>query len=173
MRKLFVHGLCKGLPALLIAFALTACGPEQSQSGSAVVTDALTISPSSMSLAVPADTAVPPSATPCASNPGSLPQFPVLIIVKDDQGRPLGNADINVILDFAPGTSQFALANTFLFDGNLTTPVADPYSTTTDDDGTKLLYVGLFAAPGCAYAGALTVISGPLFQQMAFDVTTQ
>ncbi len=167
---LFVQSLRKGLLALLAAGALSACGPNESQNGSAVFTDSLTISPSSISVAVPADPLMDPN--PCVNNPQSLITMPVVIIVRNEQGVPLGNVDIDIFLDLAPGTVFGAgVPVTTLIDGGV--QVGVPYSTNTDDDGSKTVSIGFTIANGCAYAGSLTVTSATLFQQTAFDVTTQ
>jgi hypothetical protein len=171
MRMLFVQSLRRALPALLTACALSACGPSESQNGSAVFTNTLTVSPASLAVQVPADPNTPPSTTPCTSNvPQSQIVTPVQIVVRDDRGTPLGNVDISVFLDFAPGTTS-GLPTTFLVDGGA--QVGVPYGTQTDDDGSKTVGVGFLIAPGCEYAGSLTVTSGVLSAQTAFSVTAQ
>lgn len=171
---LFAQSLRKGLPALLIALALSACGPSETQNGSpAYFQWNVTSSPSSISVAVPADPNMPPSTMPCddpVNNPQSLVTIPVTVVVTDDRGIPRGDVEITIFVDFAPGTIFGAAPLTALFDG---AQVAVPYTTTTDDIGAKTVAIGFLVAPGCAYAGSLTVTSGILGAQTSFDVTVQ
>lgn len=170
MKMLLLQSLRKGLPVLLAAFALSACGPSESQDGPGVFTDNLSTSPASVAVQVPADPANDPD--PCLNNPPqSLVTVPVLIIVRNEQGVPLGNVDIDIFLDFAPGSIFGGIPLTTLIDGGA--QVAVPYSTTTDDDGSKTVSIGFLVANGCTYAGSLTVTSATLFAQTTFDVTAQ
>ena len=170
MTMLFLQNLRKGLPALLTALALSACGPSETQNGAPANFEwNLSASPSSISVGVPADPAMDPN--PCVNNPQSLITIPVTAVITDDRGVPRGDTEVTYFVDFAPGTVFGAgIPLTVLIDG---AQVAVPYTTTTDDVGSKTVYIGFTVANGCAYSGSLTVTSGVLFAQTTFDVSIQ
>jgi hypothetical protein len=173
MRMLFVESLRKGLPSLLMACTLTACGPSETQNGPAFFTGSITVSPPSFTLSVGADMGTPPSPTPCVSNPASFPVFPFLITVLDERGQPVGNADIDIILGLAANTFG---GFTTLIDGDNGDTVSDigdrvPYSTTTDDFGNKLMFIQFLSAAGCEYGASMTVTSASLFASMDYTVS--
>lgn len=170
MRMLFVHSLRKGLPALLTALTLSACGPSETQNGAPANFEwNLRASPSSISVGVPPDPLMDPD--PCVNNPQSLVTIPVTVVITDDRGVPRGDTEITIFVDFAPGTIFGAgIPLTVLIDG---AQVTVPYTTTTDNVGSKTVFIGFTVANGCTYAGSVTVTSGVLFAQTTFDVTVQ
>ena len=175
MTILSVQTVRSGLSAFLLAGALTACGPEQTQSGPAFFTGSIVVSPPSFTVTVGTDMAVPPSTTPCTdpANFVGTPIFPFLISVFDERGQPVGNADIDIVLGLADNTLGGFVA---LIDGDTGDIVSDvgdpvPYSTTTDNSGNKQMFIAFYVALGCEYAAAMTVTSGSLVTQMDFDAT--
>jgi hypothetical protein len=169
---LSVQGLRKGLPALLIACALSACGPNESQNGQLVSDGSIVISPPTLDI----DLSDPTGMATCT--PGTdASLFPIVISTFDSRGFLLGNVDISVVLSFAPNTStQVAMT---LFDENnvevtsATSPI--PYETTTDSSGnttgTKRLFLLADTSIACSYTSFLTVISGSIVSFMEITAT--
>jgi hypothetical protein len=170
MRMPFMQTLRRGLSPLLLAAALTACGPDLSQDGPVSSDGSVTISPPAIDLDL-SDTA----GTVCA--PGSTSAiFPAIVSVFDSRGFPVGNADITLQLDFSPSTVFVGTAAMALLDSSgtvlLTTLGGSPtYTTQTKDDGTATFQLLLDTSIGCSYAGSLTVNSGSLIESMQVTAT--
>jgi hypothetical protein len=170
MRMPFIQTLRRGLSPLLLAAALTACGPNLSQDGPVASDGSVTISPPALSLDL-SDTA----GTACAPGTNSA-IFPAIVSVFDSRGFPVGNADITLQLDFSPSTVFAGTAAMALLDSSgtvlLTTLGGSPsYTTQTQDDGTATFQVLLDTSIGCSYAGSLNVNSGTLVSFMQVTAT--
>ena len=89
-------------------------------------------------------------------------------------GRPFGNADIGISLDFAENTIAIgAPVLTELKDGAVVVSSAGlpvVYETTTDEKGNKTVFVRYEYSAGCIYSGNMTVTSGSLVELMEFSV---
>lgn len=162
--------LRKVLLLIGLTLGLAACG---SHDGSAPSDGSLVISPPSRTISVGG------MAGPnCTATPSDI--FPFLISTFDAQGRPRGEVDIDVILQFAPNTTFGPVVMILLDDTNgdgvleqvlVATPGSGiPYRTKTDDFGNKTVHVFLELTTGCFYAGDLTVISGSLFAAANIEV---
>lgn len=118
----------------------------------------------------------------------------ITITVLDANGTPLGNVDIDVMVQLAGNTSAngAGLFGTGLvdlwddFDGNnaitdntgvwqLNEQVsgsADPqlYKTQTGPNGTRTLFLTADLSPDCEYTASISVRSGTVFEALEFDV---
>lgn len=167
MRMLFVQTLRRGLSALLLAATLTACGPDQSQSGPATFDGSLTVSPPSVAIVVGAG---------AGCNMSRVDQRDYVISVFDARGFPVGNADIGISLDYSGNTTVTGVVATELIDGDSGAVVSNagnpvPYKTQTDDSGNKSMKVRFDTSQGCTYTGQMTVVSGSLFEVSDFSLT--
>lgn len=163
--------LRRGLSPLLLAAALTACGPDLSQDGPVASDGSVVISPTTLDL----DLTDPSGMATCTPGTSSA-VFPVFVTTFDAKGFPVGNADITVQLDFSPSTVFVGTAAMALLDESgtvlLTTLGGSPsYSTQTDDDGTARFQLLADTSIACSYAGSLTVNSGSLVNSMQVTAT--
>jgi uncharacterized membrane protein len=169
---LFMQTLRRGLSPLLLATALTACGPDLSQDGPASSDGSVTISPPTIDLDL-SDTAM----TACGAGTVGQAFFPVIIATFDARGFPVGNADITLQVDFSPTTTFGGTPSAMsLWDSTgttLLTPLGGSPSVTrqTQDDGTATFQLLLDTSIGCSYAGSLTVNSGSLIESMQVTAT--
>lgn len=166
MDTLFPNGIRKRLLPIIMASALAACGAEDSQDGPATSEGSLVINPSSTTFGV---------GTGASCNGSDVRLVTYVISTFDAQGRPLGNADIAISLDFAANTTLIGPVVTALLDGDsgatvsaLGSPV--PYETQTDKVGNKTMFVIYDTSPGCSYNGSMTVASGSLVEIMDFAI---
>ncbi len=171
MRIFVVESLRKGLPALLTALALSACGPDISQDGPVASDGSVVVSPTTLAL----DLSDPAGMAVCA--PGSSSAiFPVIVTTFDARGFPLGNADITLQLDFSPSTVFVGGVAMAVLDSTgttlLTTPGGSPsFSTQTEDDGTARFQLLADTSTACSYTGSLTVNSGSVVTSMQVTAT--
>lgn len=166
MQTLFGKRIRTHLLPVVVACALTACSAEDSQDGPATSEGSLVINPSSTTFGVGAGAG-------CNGSDSRLVTY--VISTFDAQGRPLGNADIAISLDFAANTTLIGPVVTALLDGDsgatvsaLGSPV--PYETQTDKVGNKTMFVIYDTSLGCTYNGGMTVASGSLGEVMDFTI---
>jgi hypothetical protein len=175
---LFVQTLRRGLSPLLLATALTACGPDYSQNGQLESQGSIVISPTDLNLDL-TDSA----STPCGGGFIGTAIFPVIVSTFDARGFPIGNANITLQLDFSPSTTYVPFPVTgpmsLLDDAGRTLLTVTPpfnggfayYKTQTDSEGTKRFQLLLDTTIGCSYAGSLTVDSGTIVEQLQVTAT--
>jgi hypothetical protein len=167
MHTLFGKRIRARLLPIIMAGALTACGSDISQDGAAHFSGSIAISPP--------DNTIDVGAGAGCTGSGLILEWPYLITVFDSQGRPVGNADIEVGIDFAGNTTILGTVVTQLVDrdtGLVVSNIGDPipYETETDEFGNKQFFVIFDVSPGCTYGGQLSVVSGSLFQQSEFSI---
>jgi hypothetical protein len=170
MRTLFVQTLRRGLSPLLLAGALAACGPNESQDGPVSFDGSVTISRTSETIVTGTVVAGACNGIDALGTP-FITTGPYIITVFDAEGRPVGNADLQITLELAPNTTFGGTPTTQLVDSVIVTNVgsAAPYNTTTDDDGTKQVFILFEITTGCSYAGVMTVVSGSVVTQLDFQ----
>jgi hypothetical protein len=166
MHTLFGKRIRARLLPLIMALALTACESSTSQDGPAPSEGSLVVDPISTTFGVGMGVGCD----------GSDVRFVLYnISAFDAQGRPLGNADIDISIDFAGNTTLVGPVVTLLQDGDTGATVSNPgdpvpYRTETDDIGNKTMFVVYETSAGCTYNGSMTVVSGSLVTTMDFTI---
>ncbi len=146
MLKRFIPGLF----ILTSLFILSACG--NSGGNQAPATATITVSPTEFELSDGTATAT-----------WSTHFFS--IVVKDAQGRPLNDVDLDISYVWAvPNSAGYVQ----LYDGN--TPVDSPMEATTDEHGQYHLRFDFQSGGGLVYSASLEVRSGSLFGSADFSV---
>jgi hypothetical protein len=166
MSRLRSDRVGNGVVPLLMAFAL-ACGASESHDGPGPSDGSLVVSPPTRAITVGS----PGAAPPCVG--ADLRTFDYLITVFNAEGVPVGNADVDISVDFAGNTTTAGAVVTTLSDGGLIVsnpgdPV--PYRTETDKFGNKRVQVTFDLSPDCTYTGSLNVRSGNLVADSQFTV---
>jgi hypothetical protein len=165
MHTLFGKGIRKRLFPIIMACTLTACTSGTNE-GPASSDGSLIVNPLSTTFGVGLGVG-------CNNSDSRIVTY--VISTFDAQGRPLGNADIGISLDFAANTTLVGPVVTTLVDGDTGAVVSTvnntvPYTTKTDRIGNKTMFVIYDTSPGCAYNGNMTVVSGSLSALMDFTV---
>ncbi len=140
------------LPVGLV-LSLVACGESAEHDGPVPTGGSIVTAPSALTIT----TAKMTGGMGCAD--GVTIQRQVLISTFDQSGAPRGNVDIDLFIDFADlGITGIGTIGTGFI------------STTTDDFGNRTVVIFLNVSENCEYTGSLTVSSGSVVADMAFDV---